>query len=316
MRRLLTAAVTTALAVVAVVGFAAGAAIADAPVQKGWWTSASSPLGGAAAPDVPADGLLIEGGPSAPVAYAALVYPLASGTDVGKLTLRIAPNSATNPNSSLEVCPLDQPSINAEQGGPMTDAPAYKCDTHASAKPADGGYQFDVAALVSDGALAVAVVATDPTDRIVLSAPDAESLEVRSAAGSTTPDATTPGVTPAFAPPSDTSSFIPSPLPADAGNVGSSQFTPAVPAAPAPGSPAPAVPSASTGSFGDLGASPLTSSSPADPLAVTLVVAALAAGTAAWGWAGSARVRSAVAIRASNLPAGAAPATNVPGVQS
>lgn len=164
-----------------------GPAGALAPDRQGWWTSANSselPTSPPAPPDVPANGLLVEGGPStsSPTAYAALVYQLPEGATASSLTLSIAPSSATTPNSTLELCPLEHPFIsNPEQGGPSSEAPAYNC-THnvtASANAAGSAYKFDASSLMSNGTLAVAILPTKTTDRVVFSHPDSNSLAVQ-----------------------------------------------------------------------------------------------------------------------------------------
>src|SRR5438105_13269442 len=98
----------------------APASRAAAPEEHGWWTAFAGPN-----PDVPADGLLVEGGASAtsPTAFAAVVYAVPDGSTVGKLTLAVAPSSATVPMTKLELCPLSSATIKAEQGRPMADAP-------------------------------------------------------------------------------------------------------------------------------------------------------------------------------------------------
>src|SRR5437763_4417601 len=107
---------------------------ADEPLQQGWWTVANTGVAPAPAPpDVPSDGLLVQGGTQGPSAFAALVYSFSPGSTVGPLTLTIAPNSATSPGAKLEVCPLANGTINADQGGPMKDAPHYNCASKALA---------------------------------------------------------------------------------------------------------------------------------------------------------------------------------------
>jgi hypothetical protein len=60
----------------------------------------------------------------------------------------------------------------------MADAPAFDCAAPVTAAPSGDGasYEFDVAALGDDGSLAVAILPTTPTDRVVLSSPGAGSL--------------------------------------------------------------------------------------------------------------------------------------------
>jgi hypothetical protein len=189
---------SAAVAAVGVMGFAYPAH-AEAPAQQGWWTQANPalasqsglPVPAPPAPaDVPANGLLVEGGSSAasPTAYAALAYQLPATATVGVLTLIVAPQSATTPNSTLRICPLTNPALNAEQGGPMTDAPAYDCthSTTAHASPSGNNFQFRVSTLASNGTLAVALLPTAPTDRVVFNQAGADSLTVAEAANITT----------------------------------------------------------------------------------------------------------------------------------
>src|SRR5580704_7395485 len=96
-----------------VVAVGANPAAAMAPSQQGWWTSLNAgsvpevgSLPAPTPPDVPAQGLLVEGPSNSPVAYAALVYYLPIGSTASTLTLTIAANSASTPGTTLELCPL------------------------------------------------------------------------------------------------------------------------------------------------------------------------------------------------------------------
>jgi hypothetical protein len=190
--------------------FVNGSAGAEPPGQQGWWTVTNpgpAPEGlpvptPPPPPDVPSGGSLVQGGPSSPNAFAALVYQLPQGAKVGELTLKVASGSATTSGTTLEACPLTNPTIHAEQGGPMADAPQYNCAKKTTAKPAPGGgsYQFNVSSFVTDGALAVAILPSSPSDRVVFSKPGGDSLMVQPATTSgpvapaaqdTTPAATT-----------------------------------------------------------------------------------------------------------------------------
>jgi hypothetical protein len=193
-------------------GFAAPAH-AEVPAQQGWWTQGNPglasqtglPVPASPAPtDVPSNGLLIEGGSSAasPIAYAALAYQLPATATVGVLTLTVAPQSATVPNSTLRICPLTNPAFNAERGGPMTDAPAYDC-THSStahASASGSSFQFNVSTLASNGILAVALLPTAPTDRVVFNQAGADSLTVAEVTTATTTGGFGPGNAVATAP--------------------------------------------------------------------------------------------------------------------
>jgi hypothetical protein len=77
---------------------------------------------------------------------------------------------------------LLKPDFAAAQGGPLAEAPAYDCARPVAATVAsDGSFLFDASTLVRDGVLAVAVLATGPTDRVPLIRPGDDSLTVTSA---------------------------------------------------------------------------------------------------------------------------------------
>jgi hypothetical protein len=177
-------------AAVGVIGVTSSAN-AEAPDQQGWWTQTNPGLGsqtGLAVPappapaDVPSNGLLIEGGssPASPIAYAALVYQVPAAASASSLTLTVATGSVSTPASTLRICPLVNPNPNAEQGGPMGDAPAFDCSHSATAGASANGtsYHFQVAPLVTGGNLAVAILAAATTDRVVFDRPDSNSLTV------------------------------------------------------------------------------------------------------------------------------------------
>jgi hypothetical protein len=268
---------------------------ADAPRDKGWWTATNPgglPTDPPAPPDVPASGLLIQGGGGgAPTAYAAVLYELDPSATASTLTLTIAPNSVTTPLATLQVCPLLQPINHPDQGGPLSDAPPYNCAHKVTAAPgSDGkGYQFSASALVTDRVVAVAILPTGPVDRVVLNAPDANSLATQagtSDTGASVSDAGATAASPdsAAAPLGDATSGF-----ASGGGSGSPNLSDSLPGAavsgPAGVSPplAGASPAASAGSF-----VPAVSSAPekATPLLVVLFVAAALGGGALWLYAG------------------------------
>jgi hypothetical protein len=186
----------------ALVLFVGGPARADEPLQQGWWTVLTSPVGLPTKPpsDVPADGLLVQGGPQSPAAYAALVYSVPTGSQVGALTLSVTQPSASTPAATLQVCPLTSDSIVPDQGGPIAEAPAYNCASKVTAAADTTGntYKFNVANLLTNGTLAVAILPTQPTNRVVFNKPTTSSLEVTAPtdAGATT-DFTAPVEPPA-----------------------------------------------------------------------------------------------------------------------
>src|SRR5207248_3179018 len=128
-------------------------------------------------PDVPSGGLLVQGGSGSPdagnTAFAALVYDVGLDSTVGRLSLTQASPSASTPGATLVVCPLLTASINPADGGPMTDAPKYDCKSKVTGKaqgaaPNPVTYQFDVASLVSNGTLAIAILPNDASTRVAL----------------------------------------------------------------------------------------------------------------------------------------------------
>ena len=291
-RRLARLVLAGGVAVVSV-GVFSGPAGAQAPRLQGWWASTNPgglPVDPPQPPDVPADGLLVQAGPSGPSAYAALTYDLESGATADALTLQLAPGALPSAPPTLTLCALRSPSFAAEQGGPMGDAPAYDCTRTASA-PLDGSsFTFKAGGLASDGVLAVAVLPGDPSTRAVLARPSEGSLTVTSGSsavlGTSLPPASGAGTTTgagAAAPPAlpglTGSATVPAPAAA----------APVLPAQVAPGqAPAVAAPSGTT-------ALPATTPVAATRSAggglrrvlVVLVVAALTSALVAWAFVGS-----------------------------
>lgn len=199
----------------------ADSALAAEPVVQGWWTVSSPgglPAQPPSAPDVPSDGLLVQGGPSSPGALAALDFQLLEGETAGTLSLQVAPNTATTPSAMLVLCPLTVPRFSPEQGGPLADAPAYDCAKKVVAQLDSAGTTFtaDVGSLVSQGSLAIALLPGDTTSRIVLNKPGASAL--------------TTTVTPA--PGSVAFGTMPDPAPSGSTGAGSAGSPPLLPAAP------------------------------------------------------------------------------------
>lgn len=157
-------------ATVALVAATASAHAAEV-VAAGWWTAA--PL----APDAPGDALVIEGGISEPRAYGAVRYSLAPDERADVLTLAVVPGAASTPNSTLRLCVLSEP-FRPARGGSIAAAPGFDCATSVEAAPSSDGssYAFEVAELANGDALAVAVLPTALTDRVVLAPPGDEAL--------------------------------------------------------------------------------------------------------------------------------------------
>jgi hypothetical protein len=270
---------------------------AAAPDEQGWWTvtNPGSPLPSPPAPDVPAGGLLVQGGTSAskPAAYAALIYFVPSGDTASALTLDIAPKSATTSGATLEICPLVQQTFVPEQGGPMSDAPAYSCTLHSTASPSAGSkYVFPAASLANGGVLAVAVLPTKATDRVVFAKPGDQSLGFVSSPTDTTPAATGQALPPASGPtrapsapqaaPTNTPAASVAPVPVAAAGTGPSL----APAEPGGSSPVHDSGGSTSGAATAQGSGNLAAvsfgTSKANPFAVGAAIAAVVALAALW----------------------------------
>jgi hypothetical protein len=241
------------------------AASAAEQVAQGWWTTSGALRVPAAviAPDVPADGLLVEGGPSGPLAYAALAGTLPGDS---ALVLDVAPDSVTTADVPIQVCPLVSPSFTPAQGGSLEDAPAYDRARCAMVTPSSGRYRIEMAAVAPDGALAIALVPATATDRVVLAKPVFE-------AGFVVPGSAEPG--PTDLPPSVTPSvtIVPSPVFDPV-----STWTVPLPVAALPVAPK-AAPRAPAPNLVPVGAS---LPEDADPVAVAITLVVGLAGTALW----------------------------------
>lgn len=178
-------AVAALVATAATWGFGSPA-FAVAPDVYGWWTQANpgnvipTLLGPTAAlpPDVPPDGMLVEGPAEGPLAMAALSYTVPDGFTASILVLSVAPDSHTVPESALQLCALRGPTFDAAQGGPMDEAPEWDCSLSSPgvADEAGSSWSFSVTALLDGDRLRVAVLPIGETDRIVLSRPTVDSL--------------------------------------------------------------------------------------------------------------------------------------------
>jgi hypothetical protein len=257
--------------------------------RQGWWTAAG--VGGllpgsAVGPDVPSDGLLVQGGlrDDAPVAIAALAVPVDAGADVRTITISAVATGANLPGSVLLACPLAAPDFAAAQGGPIAEAPAHDCTgAEAATAGADGvSYTFDARPLVAGDAVALAIAPGSPATRVALTG--AAGATVRSAAPRpATPPSTTPptaGPRPVVAPATGaTGGGAPIGRPA------------AVPVAPAAGlvAPAPVVAPGATAvaptPFRPAGFGVAVPPA-ANRLAILVLVAALGAASYAWTRAG------------------------------
>jgi len=109
---------------------------------------------------------------------------LGTAAVAGPLKLVPAPNTASLPGSKLIACPLTNASFAPAAGGSMSDAPAYSCGSAVVATvDSSGAYVFDVAGLQRGDALAVAILPTAPTDRVVFAKPGDGALPVNESSG-------------------------------------------------------------------------------------------------------------------------------------
>ncbi|MDT7539346.1 MAG: hypothetical protein QOI82_2931 [Actinomycetota bacterium] len=155
---------------------------ADAPTAQAWWNAANMGLAQPPdPPDVPPDGLLLQGGLSGPSAYAALSFTLPVDATAAALTLDVA--STATQATAVQACPA-KPGWKAVQGGPLADAPTYDCARSVAAALSADGKQLlfrDVLGLAtSDGALSIALIPGD-SDRVALAKPTATALTVQEA---------------------------------------------------------------------------------------------------------------------------------------
>ena len=189
-------------------GVMAAEETAGAGPTQGWWTATNTggPLPAPPTPDVPDDGLLVEGGPQAPRAYAALVYTVPVGATTVDLRLAVAEGSATTQGAVLRACVLTK-AFEPTQGGTLAKGPTYDCARMAEtapvgAPPAAASYTLDVAALVEGDLLAIALVPADPAARVVFAAPGPDAVEAfGSSEPATAPDAGgSSGTSDSFAP--------------------------------------------------------------------------------------------------------------------
>lgn len=300
--------------------FSTTRAVADegtGPSQQGWWTTLNpGPPAPAppAPPDVPSGGLLVQGGGNGPTSYAGLVYQLPPGATPTTLTLDVTQGSASTPSTTLEICTLDSQSLNPDQGGPMSDAPAFSCAQSTSAPPSAGGgsYQFSVGSLASSGVLSIAILPTGPTDRVVFDKPGDQSLAVSATA--TSGDFAPPQ---SFSDQTGTSTSVRSgssgtalggtatPIPVSTG-AGLSGIIPSSSPGPAlaptqVGAPSPATPSAGHSSLlpqSLAAASPSTGEDSPQPLAVGFAIAGVIAAVLLWGGASRTATRQRPGARA------------------
>lgn len=281
---------------VATVAAWASPAPADGPSAQGWWATGGEVAATALSPDVPPDGLLVQGGTDGPSAYSALRFSLPPDAVIGELTLHL--ESVSTPESELRACRLTE-DFRPAQGGDMSEAPEYDCADEVTAAVGrdDDSVALPVAGLAGEGELAVALLPSAAADRLVFDEPDGDALEVRRLPGSSsfessTSDeseaasgaATSPGA-PRSVATTSAAAASPRPAPPSVARAGSS-------VGPEEGSAGPDEPS-----VGSAGATSAASAlgAPGDPsasawMALLALAAPLVAGSL-WFWSGATAVR-------------------------
>jgi hypothetical protein len=158
---------------------AAVPALAAAPERVGWWYGSSLASGALPPPpDVPPDGLLIQGGPAGPTAFGAVVFQVEGAAHVdGLLRLAFAEGGNHGPVRDVQACPLSSGDFLPAAGGPMSSAPAYDCADGVAATVGETGLTFNVSSLLVGGSLAVALIPAQAT-RVVLAVPGEDTLPV------------------------------------------------------------------------------------------------------------------------------------------
>ena len=151
-------------------------------VEQGWWaaTNPGAPVPALTSqPDVPSDGLEVQGPATHPASIAAVSFTFNQNASATFLTLQVAPNSITAPNTAIEACPLTS-HLKPEQGGPIADAPTFDCSLAApgTAISSSTSWKFDLSSMSNNGAVAVALVPTGQTDRVVFSKAVVQDLAV------------------------------------------------------------------------------------------------------------------------------------------
>lgn len=230
-RIVLRRAVLTFFAIAAAPLLLPNAGSADEPARQGWWWQAN-PGNGAPAPpgppDVPGDGLYVQGGPSGPVALSAVQFELADGQKPATLTLHLIPaqNAVTGaapapapapvpvpgqppapapapapdgtasplPPPGVQACVIASGTINAEQGGPMADAPdTTGCTPIPGTVDATAGTAtFNLSSVTTTGStLALAILPASATDRAAFSHPGSDALMVDASPADTSADTST-----------------------------------------------------------------------------------------------------------------------------
>ena len=195
-RRLVTWAATCGLLTI-LAGPLAAQSDADAPTAHGWWNATHQGVQPPPPPDVPPDGLLVQGAAARPVgagapslgggpaaagstqAIAALTFTLPPETTVEKLVLQVVGESP--PSVSVTACAISGP-YEPVQNGEFAKRPAYNCALTVTPTfdPGAGTLMFgsDLVHLVRGNQLVLALVPGE-LDRLVFAKPDSHALSVR-----------------------------------------------------------------------------------------------------------------------------------------
>jgi hypothetical protein len=182
------------------------AATADNPTVFGWWTTSnpnvpSEPIPTlvpsapptTVQPDIPHSGFEVAQLSAGYTSYAAIGY-FASQATVQSVVLKLTPNAADLPNSTVEACQLSSTSpFTPADAGPVSSGPAYDCSNPVPGveDSTAGTVTFAAGNLVRDGYLGIAIVAAGP-GRMVFNAPGGSTVQTRSSPAESGPPSETP----------------------------------------------------------------------------------------------------------------------------
>lgn len=151
---------------------------AVAPTTYGWWTQTN--VGGIvlAQPDVPEKGMLVENGPTGPIALSALRFSLEDGATATRLEL---PISGTPVITQPPLACIASNAFKSAQGGAWEGRPEYDCKQSVPGvvNAEQTQIRFVVETLAERRSLSVAILAGGPTDRIAFAQPGPETLSLK-----------------------------------------------------------------------------------------------------------------------------------------
>jgi hypothetical protein len=172
---------------------------ADPITKYGWWGAGEMTVASTA---------------GKPTAYMAVAFDVPPGVEAVGLTLKAPKGAPSSGSGQLAICALTGTGeFTAATGGPLAQAPPYKCDPSIKGVPdkANGLIGFDITSLVKDGKLRVAVVATSNA-KFLIGKPAGKAISTRPAPTTTLPATTAPPPTtavPATEAPSVTTTTAP-----------------------------------------------------------------------------------------------------------